>query len=283
MARKNSRQQSKKPNAANIGHTATAETINQPASTSRDDVYTPSTISELSDSGRHSDTESFFDFITLATIEDIRSFLQLASTTPEGKNLKNLWRRAHGEGYEKGRKSLLWDLEKKMEDKFEEGVKRGMNLGREQGYTVAKEGFNSIIKELKAKDTPKTNTSDSGMQTDPPVTISMSVSTQTSPTTCVTTSQSLAPFGNQKNAKIGLTSGNLSKISSHNTIFSAPMPSVTSTKSSTSSTIKTALKTRSTMTNFTPNHQKVEISPIPHKPTPKTTSPSTAEPINKII
>jgi flagellar biosynthesis/type III secretory pathway protein FliH len=105
-------------------------------------VYTPAT-SQL----------SFFDFITLATTEDIKKFLTLASTTPEGKNLENLWRRAHGEGYKKGKISLLQDLEKKMEHKFEEGVDRGMDLGHEQGYTVAKEGFDGIIKALKARDT----------------------------------------------------------------------------------------------------------------------------------
>ena len=282
MAKKKSKQQLNHPNAANISHTATAETTDQPASTSRDDVYTPA-ISEASElSNHHSDSESFFDFITLATIEDIRSFLQLASTTPDGKNLENLWRRAHGEGYEKGRKSLLRNLEKKMEDKFEEGVERGMNLGREQGYTVAKEGFDSIIKALKAKDTPRISTSDSGMQMNPPVTISMSVGTQTSPTTCVATSQSPAPFENRKNAKIGSPSCNFSKIPSYSTVFSSPMPSVTSTNSATSSTITIAPETRSTTTNFTPKHQKVEISPIPHKTTPKTTTPSTSEPINDI-
>jgi flagellar biosynthesis/type III secretory pathway protein FliH len=42
-----------------------------------------------------------------------------------------------------------------MEDKFEEGVERGMDLGCEEGYNVAKEGFDGIVKELKAREARK--------------------------------------------------------------------------------------------------------------------------------
>ena len=85
-----------------------------------------------------------------------------------------------------------------MEDKFEEGVKKGMDLGREEGYTVAKEGFDSIVKRLKAREASKNTSSiNSGTQTDPAATttsgsaqtntstaflhLTASISTQTSP------------------------------------------------------------------------------------------------------
>jgi hypothetical protein len=131
MAKKSSKQQPKQQNVASLGDTTTAPTTaNQSVSTSPVDAHVPATTHL-----------SFFNFITLATTDDIKKFLELASTRPEGKNLGNLWRRAHGEGYEKGRRSLLQNLERKMKDKYEEGVEEGMNLGREQGYTVAKEAF----------------------------------------------------------------------------------------------------------------------------------------------
>ena len=109
---------------------------------------------------------------------------------PEGGNLVNIWRRVHGEGYKKGRKSLLHNLEKKMENKFEEGVKKGMDLGREEGYTVTKERFDSIVKRLKAREASK-NTSliNSGTQTYLTITTtSVSDSLQTNLTSYLTSS-----------------------------------------------------------------------------------------------
>ena len=56
-----------------------------------------------------------------------------------------------------------------MEEKFEEGVARGMDLGREEGYTVAKQGFDGIVKALKDREQlEKVSTSDFGTQTDSP-------------------------------------------------------------------------------------------------------------------
>lgn len=111
---------------------------------------------------------SFFNFITIANTEDIKKFLRLAATTTEGENLKYLWERAYEDGYENGRKSLLRNLEIKMEDKFEEGIEKGMSLGREEGYTVAKEGFDGIINAMRAREASKTTvTTESGIQTDP--------------------------------------------------------------------------------------------------------------------
>jgi hypothetical protein len=97
MGKMNQKQQPKQPNAVTTA-------AYQLASTSQVDTHNLATTQD-----------SFFNFITLATVEDIKKFLTLASTTPEGKNLENLWRRAHEEGYEKGKESLLWNLEIKME------------------------------------------------------------------------------------------------------------------------------------------------------------------------
>ena len=82
---------------------------------------------------------------------------------------------------------------------FEEGVKKGMDLGQEEGYTVAKEGFDSIVKRLKAREALK-NTSriNSGTQTDLTITTgttSVSKSMQTNSTSYSTPStQTTTPY-----------------------------------------------------------------------------------------
>ena len=56
----------------------------------------------------------------------------------------------------------------KREVKLEKGVARRMDLGREEGYALAKQGFDGIIKRLKDReDSKKISTSNSGMQTNP--------------------------------------------------------------------------------------------------------------------
>ena len=72
-------------------------------------------------------TLSFFNFITITTTEDIKKALELIATTPESANIIYLWERAYEDGYEKGRKSLLQNLEGKMEEKFDIS-KRGGRL-----------------------------------------------------------------------------------------------------------------------------------------------------------
>jgi hypothetical protein len=176
MAKKKSNQQPKQLNAANVGETEKASTTtaaNHPTSIPPVDAHAPATT-----------RLSFFNFLTIATTENVLAFLELAATTPEGANLERLWERAYEEGYEKGRKSLLRNLERKMEERFEEGVERGKDLGREEGYTVAKEAFDDIIKKVKARETPKVDTSEAEAQTDPPSIPTTSISTQTTfPTT----------------------------------------------------------------------------------------------------
>ena len=56
----------------------------------------------------------------------------------------------------------------KREVKLEKGVARRMDLGREEGYALAKQGFDEIIKGLKDKeDSKKISTSNSSMQMNP--------------------------------------------------------------------------------------------------------------------
>jgi hypothetical protein len=281
MGKKNQKQQPKQANAANIG---TTTATNQPASTPHIDVHALATTQH-----------SFFDFITLATVEDVKKFLTLASTTSEGKNLECLWRRAYEEGCEKGRKSLLRNLERKLEEKFEEGVERGMNLGREEGYTVAKEAFDDIIKTVKAREVLKVNTTDTSSQTGTSATTTASISIQTGPhvihtpfmassstqteatmsqhlttslPTCIASSQSSSPCQNSKNAKIHCTS----EMSPNITIFSSQTPSATVLDPLEPSTSTTALKTRSETTDSVEKHQKLESPPILTQKPPKALS-----------
>jgi hypothetical protein len=77
-----------------------------------------------------------------------------------------------------------------MEDKFEDGIEKEMSLGHEEGYTVAKEGFDWIINAMRAREASKTTiTTESGIQTDP-TTTTTTVYTQTIPQTTTTTSVS---------------------------------------------------------------------------------------------
>ena len=76
MAKKSSKIQPKRPSVTNLDNAALpAITTNQPASTTQTDVQASAT--------RH----SFFNFVTLATPDDIKIFLNFAATTPEGQNL----------------------------------------------------------------------------------------------------------------------------------------------------------------------------------------------------
>ena len=127
---------------------------------------------------------AFRDFIKLADITTINCFLATATSTLESENLEALWKRAYEEGYDNGRKAMLLNLGVKLEEKFEEGVRRGMDLGREEGYTVAKQGFDGIVKKLKDReDSKKVSTSNSSTQTEPTSTTA-NVFTQTERTGC---------------------------------------------------------------------------------------------------
>ena len=262
MAKKSAKKQPKQPNVANVGDTETAQSIttspvtsttaNQPTTTSQVDSHAPAT--------------TFFDFITLATTEDVKKFLNIASTTPEGKNLEYIWRRAHGEGYKKGRKSLLQNLKKKMEDKFDEGVERGMDLGREEGYTVAKEAFDDLVNKIKAREARKTPTSDFSTQTDP-------TATETSYSTSGTQTNTLHTIWQPTMDVYGQTNPICAQTSCH--IINLPLPSstpISGTSSVSTTTIGTQTKTRTSQDLKIGVHTHVSTSRLPVLPGNRKTS-----------
>ena len=180
MAKKSSKTQPKRPSITNLDNAVLpAITTNQSASTTQTNIQAAATM-----------CHSFFYFVTLVTIDNIKIFLNFTATTPEGQNITHLWQQAYKHAYENGKKSLLQNLERKMEEKFEEGVARGMGLGREEGYAVAKQGFDRIVKALKDREqSKKVSTSDFGTQTDSPHTTTTSISVQTNTTTLPIISQ----------------------------------------------------------------------------------------------
>ena len=124
---------------------------------------------------------TFRDFIKLADIDTINTFLTATTSMSESENVKLLWERAYREGFENGQKDIQPILHRvgvKMKEKFEKGVARGMDLGREEGYNIAKGAFDKMVTEMKARDIPKVDTSDAGTQMDP-TTSTNTVSTQT--------------------------------------------------------------------------------------------------------
>ena len=232
MAKKNLKQQRKRPNSANGIDTT---------------EITPTPTTAPTHTGI-----AFRDFIKLADIDTINVFLTTTTSISESENLEALWKRAYEEGYERGRKMLLEDIRGEMEVMYDEGLARGKDLCREEGYTIAKEAFNNMVIQLKARDAPKISTYDTSTQTDLPTTATASISVQTNPTTFASTSQSPMP---SKNAKFHENSFYYNEISPKITVFSSPMPSATSPNSTTLSTTAEALETRQISTNFT---QKVE-------------------------
>ena len=158
-----------------------------------------------------------------------------------------------------------------------------MNLGREEGYTVAKEAFDTIVEGLKAREVTKartlvengvdarlaptaavstqstalivtaTLTTSTSTQTDPPAAATSSISTQTNPTTSAATSQTSEPFENEEHPKFGITSETLPR-----SIEISP-PTIAS-KSPTPAPTTTALEMRLEITDYAQKLGKVENS-----------------------
>ena len=196
--------------------------------------------------------------------------------------------------------------------KLEKGVARRMDLGREEGYALAKQGFDGIIKRLKDReDSKKISTSNSGMQTNPTTVPAVSqaqlfienrvgthllataaVSIQTcshiicSPSTSVHTqtespalTTDATPFKNGRKTYESLyNKRNLL----YNTGFSPLSPSGIVSNSPTSSTATTAFEMRSTTAKFIPKVEKVENLPILPPKLPQTHSLITSEHLDDI-
>ena len=79
-------------------------------------------------------------FIQHATVEDIDKFLELASTTRDGRNLALFWERAYDRGYAEGREDVLGEeLELGTQELERKWMLQGQAVGYEEGYKKGKE------------------------------------------------------------------------------------------------------------------------------------------------
>lgn len=112
MAKKSSKKQPKQPNAANVGDTATAQSI-----------------TTLPDNTSSATRVAFREFIELADFSSIKNFITTSSSSPDGENLKLLWGRAFKEGLIAGHK-LYGKTEERLKEVEEESFQTGYNEGR---------------------------------------------------------------------------------------------------------------------------------------------------------
>ena len=94
---------------------------------------TASTVSEST-----SACYNFRRFLEIADRKTIAQFCTWAAATSDGENLRLLWTRALDEG------EKLGIIEEKRLG-LKEGIEKGMNLGREEGYWLAKNAFDDIL------------------------------------------------------------------------------------------------------------------------------------------
>ena len=244
MAKKSSKHPPKRPIMANQADTSLLVDTDS-ATTPPDVTLSPTHI-------------AFRDFIKLADIDTINTFLTATTSTSESENLKLLWERAYREGFENGQKAIQPILHRvgvKMKEKLEKGVARGMDLGREEGYMVAKEAFDSMLVEIKAKNTPKVSTSNSSTQTNPldaVLRVTTDHFTQTNPIDTHTSSTTFLATSQPRNfVEKGIS-----------TPFSdAPktQPSVAFSAAPADATVVLYPETPPTITNFTQKHPDTPV------------------------
>ena len=137
-----------------------------------------------------------------------------------------------------------------------------MNLGREEGYNIAKEAFDGMVKKLKARETSKkVSTANSGSQMDCQTT-TITVCTQTTPEMATTTSVCTQT---NSSTPAGSFAKNHQKVKNP-VIFTQkpPEPFVSGSfnlaedthSSQAPTTIITAFEMRSAPASFMKNHQK---------------------------
>jgi hypothetical protein len=159
-----------------------------------------------------------------------------------------------------------------MVDMFDVGVARGMDLGHEEGYIVAKKGFDGIVEGLRAREAPKSSTNDTSTQTDPSMTATVSASVQTNPISLIATMLHLPEHPEYRK---GTKRGSTSEISSRIIGFSSSAPPITSTSLPAPSTTSPALEMHEKMAEFTPKverKKKTEKQFISTQTTPRTSS-----------
>ena len=215
----------------------------------------------------------------------IERLVGLAKDSPPDSALCIVWKYAYDEGYQNGRKEVLQNLGRKLEEKFREGEKEGIVKGREKYYGKGIVlGESEEHKRWKAAGhgqwcfVPAGAQDCTGTQTDPPVTSTTSVSTQTNPTTFAVTSQSPAPSENGQNTK----THPISEISAKLPIFSSPTLSTTTLNPAAHSKTNTASETQLTTAIFMKSHPKIKKSPTSTQTTPIPLTHNTTGPINDV-
>ena len=154
----------------------------------------------------------------------------------------------------KGKKICITGFE---EDRFDEGVERGMDLGCEEGYTVAKEAFDDSVNKIKAREARKTpSTSDFSTQTDP-------TATETSYTTSATQTNTLHTIWHPTTDVSAQMNPICAQMSCH--IINPPLPSstpISGTSSVSTATIGTQTKTRTSQHLEIGFHARVSTSQL---------------------
>jgi len=130
-AKKQQPQQQQPPLSALLPSSQAAPTISDPNPTSA-----TATVSAI----------DFRTFILHAKLEDIDKFLELASTTQDGRNLALFWEQAYDHGYTEGRADVLREeLDMASEQLQDAWMRRGRDVGYEEGYKKGKkEGHQDI-------------------------------------------------------------------------------------------------------------------------------------------
>ena len=116
MAKKSSKKQPKQPNAANVGDTATAQSI-----------------TALLDDTSSATRVAFCEFIELVDLSSIKVFISTAASSPEGENLKLLWGCAFKEGLTAGH-LLHGKTEERLKEVQAEAYEEGYQAGYEEGH-----------------------------------------------------------------------------------------------------------------------------------------------------
>ena len=128
MTKKGSKNQPKQSSTAN---TAPAEKSVQAASIHTGlEIITATTTTRSTPANTCPETQAahqkFREFIEIADLETIKTFLSTTFSVPKSENLELLWDRAFEEGYDTGQRKLLSTLDKKLDEADERGYERGI-------------------------------------------------------------------------------------------------------------------------------------------------------------
>jgi hypothetical protein len=137
MAKKSSKHQSNPANTVNLGNLATEPTKTNSLTKEPTLIATNETTVPPATSPPISGSDSSpgpFSYKPITDIVSIERLAGLAKDSPHDSALGIVWKYAYDEGYQKGRKEILQDLKKKLEERFKEGETEGIKKGREIYY-----------------------------------------------------------------------------------------------------------------------------------------------------